>query len=89
MQASAGLPVERFLADVHDRAPGGSTLAFAGLPAQATAWLTGMYDLHLLSVDDWGAVEADFHARPMPLLDASGRAAFAVATTLIDATPAP
>ena len=58
-------------------------------PAQATAWFTGMYDLHLLSVDDRGAVEADFHARLAPLLDANGRASLPFATTLIDATAAP
>ena len=203
-RASAGLPVERFLADFHDRAPGGSTRAFAGLavqgddgsthpssyhalvsavlaglrrvlkpggrllavvpaapsppqhtpqhpgqadpltlawlaalaalarqprwqgvqfegrrwrdaaaqttllrpgfralkftrlgavqqltPGEATGWFTGMYDLHLLSVDDRGAVEADFHARLAPLLDANGRVALPFATTLIDATAAP
>jgi len=48
-----------------------------------------MYDLHLLSVDDRGAVEADVHARLAPLLDTNGRAPFAVASTLIDATAAP
>jgi len=60
-----------------------------GSAAQATAWFTGMYDLHLLSVDDRGAVEADFHARLAPLLDADGRTPLPFATTLIDATAAP
>ena len=61
----------------------------SGCAAQATAWFTGMYDLHLLSVDDRGAVEADVHARLAPLVDTNGWAPFAVATTLIDATVAP
>ena len=58
-------------------------------PAQAWAWFTGLYDLHLLPPESWAPAEAAFHAHLAPRLDADGRTALPHAYLLIDATLAP
>ena len=56
--------------------------------AQAWAWFTGLYDLHLLPPEAWAPAEAAFHAHLAPRLDADGRTALPHAYLLIDATRA-
>jgi SAM-dependent methyltransferase len=54
--------------------------------AQAWAWFTGLYDLHLLPPAAWAPAETAFHAHLAPRLDADGRTALPHAYLLIDAT---
>ena len=54
-------------------------------PAQAWAWFTGLYDLHLLPPEAWAPAEAAFHDHLAPRLDADGRTALPHAYLLIDA----
>jgi SAM-dependent methyltransferase len=57
--------------------------------AAAWRWMTELYDLHLRPDAAWPVIEADFHARLAPHLDAGGCTTLPHAYLLIDATRAP